>query len=125
MKLPSIWILTVVYAAVATAQFSRPQMDSVRADTEQDYRFTLAQLHIDSLRPGPSGNPKAPNAANTDESKATLYASLPDPLVLNNGEKVVDADSWWKKRRPEIVELFDREVYGRVPELVRESSGVS
>jgi hypothetical protein len=78
----------------------------------------LTQLHIDSLRAGPSGNPKAPNAANTDESKATLYASLPDPLVLNNGEKVVDADSWWKKRRPEIVELFDREVYGRVPEHV-------
>ena len=24
--------------------------------------------------------------------------------------------TWWKKRRPEIVELFDREIYGRVPQ---------
>jgi hypothetical protein len=23
---------------------------------------------------------------------------------------------WWNRRRPEIVELFDREIYGRVPE---------
>jgi len=120
MKLPSIMIFTVLCAAVATAQFSKQQMDSVRAATEQDYRFMLAQLHIDSLRPGPSGNPKAPNAANTDESKATQYTSLPDPLILNRGGKVVDADTWWKKRRPEIVELFNREVYGRVPEHVPE-----
>jgi hypothetical protein len=120
MKLPSILILTVWCAAVATAQFSRQQMDSVRAATEQDYRFMLAQLHIDSLRPGPSGNPKAPNAANSDESKATQYTSLPDPLVMNNGGKVIDVGTWWKKRRPEIVELFDREIYGRVPEHVPE-----
>ncbi|MDP2883598.1 MAG: acetylxylan esterase [Ignavibacteria bacterium] len=118
MKLPSIVIFTVWCAAVATAQFSKQQMDSVRAATEQDYHFMLAQLHIDSLRPGPSGNPKAPNAANVDESQATRYSSLPDPLVFNDGGKVIGADAWWKKRRPEIVELFDREMYGRVPEHV-------
>jgi hypothetical protein len=93
-------------------------MDSIRAATNDDYKFMLVQLHIDSLRPGPSGNPKAPNAANTDESKATTYATLPDPMILNNGEKVKDAETWWKRRRPEIVELFDREVYGRVPQNI-------
>jgi hypothetical protein len=118
MKLPSIMIFTVLCAAVATAQFSKQQLDSVRAATEQDYRFMLAQLHIDSLRPGPSGNPKAQNAANVVESMATQYSSLPDPLVFNDGGKVTGADAWWKKRRPDIVELFDREVYGRVPEHV-------
>ena len=118
MKLPSIMIFTILCAASATAQFSKQQMDSVRAATEQDYRFMLAQIHLDSLRPGPSGNPKAPNAANTDESKATQYTSLPDPLILIDGGKVVDPDTWWKRRRPELVELFDREVYGRVPEHV-------
>jgi peptidoglycan/xylan/chitin deacetylase (PgdA/CDA1 family) len=83
--------------------------------TEEDYKTMLAQLHIGSTRPGPSGNPSAPNAANIDESKATPYTSLPDPLVLNNGKRVTDAKTWWNKRRPEIVELYDREIYGRVP----------
>ncbi|TMI85735.1 MAG: acetylxylan esterase [Bacteroidetes bacterium] len=68
-----------------------------------------------STRPGPSGNPQAPNAANIDESKASPYTTLPDPLTLKNGKKVTDAKTWWNKRRPEIVEDFDREVYGRVP----------
>jgi hypothetical protein len=118
MKIATILLTSLISVSVAYAQWSRQQLDSIRALTEQDHRLMMTQLHIDSLRGGPSGNPKAANAANTDESKATPYASLPDPLVLNNGEKVVDADSWWKKRRPEIVELFDREVYGRVPEHV-------
>ena len=40
------------------------------------------------------------------------------PARLKNGEKVTTAEQWWTKRRPEIVEDFDREVYGRVPKDV-------
>jgi hypothetical protein len=73
-------------------------------------------LHITSLRQGANGrNPQAPNAANYDESKANPYPDLPDPLVMNDGQRVITPEQWWTKRRPEIVELFDREVYGRVP----------
>jgi hypothetical protein len=43
---------------------------------------------------------------------------LPNPLAMNNGKKVKTAKAWWRERRPEIVELFDREVYGRVPKDV-------
>lgn len=75
----------------------------------------LDQLHITSTRPGPSGNPQAPNAANNDEAKATPYTTLPDPLILKNGKKVTDAKMWWSQRRPEIVEDFDKEIYGRLP----------
>jgi len=71
-------------------------------------------LHISSLRRGPDGDPKSPNAANFDEAKVTPY-SLPDTLVLNDGKRVTSPKTWWKKRRPEIVEYFDREIYGRVP----------
>ncbi|MEO6721845.1 MAG: polysaccharide deacetylase family protein [Ferruginibacter sp.] len=88
---------------------------TIQQDTQEDYKKMLAQLHIDSTRRGPSGNPSAPNAANNDESKATQYTSLPDPLILKNGKKVADAKTWWSKRRPEIVEDFDREIYGRMP----------
>ncbi len=88
---------------------------NIRKLTEQDYKNMLEQLHIDSTRPGPSGNPQAPNAANADESKVTSPIILPNPLILNDGQPVTTAKMWWEKRRPEIVEYFDRDVYGRVP----------
>ena len=51
---------------------------------------------------------------NYDESKAGTY-TLPDPLVLANGRKVKNARQWFKKRRPEIVALFEEHQYGKVP----------
>jgi hypothetical protein len=90
--------------------------DSIRALTEQDYKELLAMLNITTLRPGANGsNPNAPNAANYDESKANPFPVLPAALVLKNGKKVSAATDWWRLRRPEIVEDFDREVYGRTP----------
>jgi peptidoglycan/xylan/chitin deacetylase (PgdA/CDA1 family) len=87
----------------------------VHLTAEQDHQRLLQLLDISSLRQGPDGNPKSPNAANFDESKVSPNLNLPDPLVLKSGEKVSTAEVWWKKRRPEIVEDFDREIYGRVP----------
>ncbi len=113
-----LMIISLIVCSNAEAQFDPQKLDSIRRSTNEDYQAMLKQLEIESLRPGPSGDPNAPNAANTDESKATTYTSLPDPLVLNNGERVNDAETWWKKRRPEIVEYFDREVYGRVPNVL-------
>ena len=52
--------------------------------------------------------------ANYDESKVPAY-TLPNPLVLNDGQRVRDAQTWRSKRRPELLELFSREVYGRTP----------
>ena len=50
-------------------------------------------------------------------SKA-IHFPLPDPLKLSNGEKVTSEKEWWKKRRPEIVEDFDVEIYGRQPKNI-------
>lgn len=95
----------------------RVTQDSLRLLTEQDHKMMLGLLNISSLRPGANGNdPKAANAANYDESKANPFPELPNPLILNNGTKVSTEKIWWKKRRSEIVEDFDREIYGRVPE---------
>jgi hypothetical protein len=86
---------------------------------ERDHRNMMEQLGIKTLRPGAEGNNRnAPNYQNTDEAKANPYPNLPDPLTLKNGEKVTTPEMWWKQRRPEIVEDFDREVYGRVPKNV-------
>ena len=55
-----------------------------------------------------------PDNANYDESKVGAY-TLPDPLVLQNGGRVRDAATWYKRRRPEILHLFETNVYGRTP----------
>jgi len=87
--------------------------------SEADRQAMLDQLHIDKLRQGANGsNKQAPNYANYDESKANPYPNAPDPLVLKNGKKVTSAKMWWNQRRPEIVEDFDREIYGRVPKVL-------
>ncbi len=88
----------------------------VALTAEQDHKRTMVLLNIQSLRRGANGlDPKAPNAANYDESKANPFPILPDPLLLKNGNKVTTAAMWREKRRAEIVEDFDREIYGRVP----------
>jgi hypothetical protein len=84
----------------------------------EDHQNMMDQLGVKALRPGPSGNESAPNHANYDEATANPFPNLPDPLILKNGKKVTTPDMWWKQRRPEIVEDFDREVLGRVPKNV-------
>lgn len=112
-----IWVAPMVEVAEHIGQWqSRDKSIKLQQQaTQADYQNMLAQLKIGSTRSGPSGNPAAPNAANTDESKATSYSSLPDPLILKNGKKVTDPKTWVKQRRAEIKEDFDREVYGRLP----------
>jgi hypothetical protein len=93
-----------------------PEQIAIQAGSEADHKQMMDQLHITSLRGGANGSdPKDPNYANYDESKANPFPDLPDPLTLQNGKRVTSAKVWWKDRRPEIVELFDREIYGRVP----------
>ncbi len=84
----------------------------------EDHQNMMDQLGIKALRPGPSGNESAPNHANYDESAANPFPNLPEVLTLKNGKKVTTPEMWWKQRRPEIVEDFEREVVGRVPKNV-------
>ena len=70
------------------------------------------------MHPGFNGDEKAPNHANYDESKAAPFPDLPDPLTLNNGGKVTTAKMWWDQRRPEILDMYEKEVYGRIPKDV-------
>src|SRR4051794_32989043 len=84
----------------------------------QDHKNMLEQLGIVRLRPGPSGRAGATNEANYDPAKSNPFPNLPDPLVLKSGQKVTTPEMWWKQRRPELVEDFEREVFGRVPKNV-------
>jgi len=42
---------------------------------------------------------------------------LPDPLVTDAGEAVTSVDEWVKIRRPEVLRLFQKQVYGRTPDF--------
>jgi hypothetical protein len=127
MKLLSACTIAAFIAVISLAQPPQRQLTpeqqaqrrALQEATRKDHQQMLEQLKITSLRPGANPNdPHAPNAVNYDEAKANPYPKLPDPLVLKNGKRVTSAKGWWDRRRPEIVEDFDSEVYGRVPKNV-------
>ncbi len=126
---PSGW--TIIIAALLTLPVwavelsahaqSVPRGDaaaSLNWTAEQDHRNMMEQLGITKLRPGRSSRAGEPNSANYDPEKANPYPDLPDLLRLKNGQQVTTAEQWWKQRRPEIIEDFEREVVGRVPKAV-------
>ncbi|MBC3540771.1 acetylxylan esterase [Rufibacter sediminis] len=105
-------------AQQATTATSGNYPAPINFTAEQDHQQMMKQLGIKALRPGPSGDAKAPNAANYDETKANPNPNLPELLTLKNGKKVTTPAQWWNQRRPEIVEEFEREIYGRIPKNV-------
>jgi hypothetical protein len=115
--LPKLLSLVIVIGMIGssllaqTAKVAAP----VHLTAEEDHARTMKLLQISTLRRGADGDPKSPNAANYDESKAGPSSSLPPLLTFKNGSKVTTPELWWTKRRPEIMEDFDREIYGRVP----------
>lgn len=111
-----LFLLGIFLSSFVSAQFSQQNRDSINRLSSADHRQMMQQLGISELRPGPSGNPEAPNAAISDAANVLPYF-LPNPLVFNNGEKVTTPQQW-ENRRTEIFELFDREIYGRLPENI-------
>jgi len=57
---------------------------------------------------------KTGHVSNYDESKVKPY-TLPDPLVMADGTRVADAKAWASKRRPELIRLYETEIFGRTP----------
>jgi hypothetical protein len=73
----------------------------------------MDQLGIKALRPGKSGNNQT--GPGFDEATANNWMpTMPDALKMKDGTKVTTAEQW-AKRRAEILEDFEREVYGRIP----------
>jgi (4-O-methyl)-D-glucuronate---lignin esterase len=98
-------------------QLSPEERQRLQQLTDEDHADMMAQLGITKLRPWRNGStaPGTPNPANYDPAKANPYPDYPDALTLRDGRKVTTPAMWWRDRRPEIVEDFEREVLGRVP----------
>src|ERR1700751_2149176 len=55
-----------------------------------------------------------PSKRNPDESKVGTYV-LPPLLQLMDGRVVSDAQTWTRERRPQILDLFAANQFGRTP----------
>ena len=138
MKLPVEKLLAgvvtsilLVSATATAADTNRPptafaaETSAEKVATEADHQRMMDLLGITSLRPGRDGShTNSPNYVNYEESKANIFPDLPDPLVLGlPGQpvnksglgEITTPEVWWERRRPQIVEDFDREIYGRMP----------
>ena len=98
----SVWCAVLAVASVAGAQTTSPSLPPVTLSAADDLKRLCALLNVQPILTRP--------AYNYDESKANPFPNLPDILTLKNGEKVTTPEMWWKERRPEIVEDFEREV---------------
>ena len=113
-----LFLSAYAFQSAFPAESQQAAVTDTNWTTAVDHKNMMAQLGIKRLRPGPSSRRGATNEANYDPAKANPFPDLPDPLTLKNGKKVTSAETWWKERRPEIVEDFEREVFGRVPKNV-------
>lgn len=94
-------------------------MDSLNKITVADHANMMSQLGIKAVRPGRDPNSSDPaSQPNYDELKANPYCFYPQALTTFNGKKVKNAAMWNKIRRPELVKVFEDEVYGRIPDNV-------
>ena len=106
------WIVVAGTFAIIGGGLVVTAQAPVQLTAQQDRQRIMDLLQIAAIPPGAPGssNPETYNEAN-----ANPYPKLPDPLTLKNGRKVSSKDAWVKERRPEILEDFEREVYGRTP----------
>ena len=127
MKMLKYFFGTMLMACIpfaANAQFmfgsgNRPNLDSLRKITAVDYADMLAKVGVGQPREGRQPNsPDESKHPNYDELTANPYPFYPDPLVTEGGRKVTSAKMWYKVRRPEIVRMFEDNVYGRIPNNV-------
>jgi hypothetical protein len=111
----ALFIAPLLLLVPRFAKTQTPASPPLQLTAAQDHQRLLDLLHITALRPGVSQSGTGSNPVNYDESKANPWPILPNPLVFANGNPVLTPKDWSTKRRPELVELFDREVFGRVP----------
>jgi hypothetical protein len=97
----------------APAQPPAPPSPVQLANTAERLRI-MKELKISAIPPGAVSS----SPATYNEADANPYPDLPDPLTMKNGRKVTSAAQWKNARRAEVVEDFEREIYGRRPKNI-------
>ena len=111
-------ILIILFPFCLLAQDKAVVRDSINTYSNLDFKYMKAQLGITTdNRPGPSGNPKDPNAANTDELKVHNY-NLPELLLSSSGQRILTEKQWEQERRMELLQSIETEMYGTIPKHI-------
>ena len=112
MRLVSRLILCGLMASSLVRAQQAPTAPSQPAvlTADEDHKRIMDLLKISGFPPG--ANPSSPDTYN--EALASPYPTLPDPLTMKNGQKVTTA-AMWRTRRTELIDVFEREIYGRRP----------
>ena len=105
--------LLVVFIGVGFAAAVGTQQSPVPA-TQQPTPAVKTNLGSDA-----KGNPlrlavKTGHVSNYDEAKVRPF-TLPDPLAMRDGRRVRNAEMWNTERRREIIRMYERDIYGRIP----------
>lgn len=77
--------------------------------------LAAAPLALVAALPFAFANAAEPPAVIYNEAQVPEYV-LPDPLIASDGTKIATPEDWTQKRRPEILELFRREMFGQPPQ---------
>ena len=102
--------LAAALLAGAAGRASQEPAPPVQLTNDEERQRMMGLLGIESLPPGAQGS----SPETYDEAQANPYPNLPDPLTMKDGRKVTSA-AMWPSRRTELLEMFEREVYGRRP----------
>jgi len=105
----------VVLALGLAAPAPLPAQSAPATTADEVHRAERERFGFGELRPGASGDPASPNAANADEAKAGTPA-LP-PLFASEAQREPAA---WPQRRAELARLIEDHWVGRVPEAARD-----
>ena len=97
-----------------------PHLGERRVDIAQkcahaacQHPMELTRVDFDNPFDTSGGNWK-PAYIHTDPAKVPAY-TLPDALTMQDGRKVGTPAQWYEERRPELLELFETEMYGKAP----------
>jgi hypothetical protein len=82
------------------------------AEAGSTYWFEIRKSDMEKRVP----RPRKDIVVNYDNSKIPAY-TVPSPLICNDGKKVTTAQEWMQLRRPEILDFYTKEYYGKIPPM--------
>lgn len=84
-------------------------------DGLNEFRTQVAQNAADAAIAKPYAVSDIGFKAKPAQYSEDIVYTLPDPLVCADGTKVKNKKTWMQRRRPELLEMFETQMYGKAP----------